>query len=627
MVQNEIPVIQYDKKSEANEKVVNAWWKTPDATIYQSVTAVVRGIKQNLSYRRSDNLRFARLYSNTEFDQYLSGVAAGYFGRRLTFNVVRSCVDTACAKISKSRPRPVFLTSKGNFTQQKRAKQLTKYVDGVFYDGKVHQVGKKAFRDACIFGTGCFKIFPLNGKVTFERVFIDEITVDDVDGREGAPRQIHQTKYIHREVAYDMFCNSGNASDDEKARSIISRASIYSTKTKGKTDMVEITESWHLRSGPEANDGKHVICTDTGSLLVESYDKDYFPFVFTRWNPAILGFYGEGLAAQLVGIQLEINTVLLRIKEAQEVMAVPRIFVEEGSGVTSAQITDEIGGIIRYRGTRPDAAVWPAMSAEVYTHLEYLYRKAFEDTGISQLSAMSKKPAGLDSGVALREYQDIETERFALVATAWQDMYLEAAKIAIDIERDLAKEDKGRSVNVKGKGFIETIKWSEVDLEDDKFVMALYPTNLLPKTPEGQLQFTQELIQSGFIDTQEGLSLLDFPDLEGFFSLRTAAVDDVKFIIERMIEDQVYTSPEEYMDLATALKMTQSAYLRAKTDGTSDESKELLLRFIDDCVDLIRAGQAPQAVPLGNGQPPPGGQPGAIAQPEAPPRSDLMPIQ
>jgi hypothetical protein len=40
------------------------------------------------------------------------------------------------------------------------------------------------------------------------------------------------------------------------------------------------------------------------------------------------------------------------------------------------------------------------------------------------MSASSQKPAGLDSGVAIREFQDIETERFALVSQNYEDCYI-----------------------------------------------------------------------------------------------------------------------------------------------------------------------------------------------------------
>lgn len=606
---SDIPVINYG--TDSRDSFTNAWW-TVEKEVHGHIFAKVQAIRDNQSNRRVDWLRFARLYTNTDFDQFISGIVAGAFGRRLSFNVCRSCVDTATAKIAKAKHRPLFLTENGNFSQQNRAKKLTQYSDGMFADLKIYNCGKQVFKDASIFGTGAIKFFNSNGGPKAERVFIDEIVVDEVDGRNMMPREMHQTKMIHREVLVDTF---------PKFKKEIAAATLNWDQNKKirktTSDMIGVVESWHLPSGLKAKDGRHVIALENITLLDEVYEKDYFPFVFLRWNNPLLGFYGEGLVAQLVGIQLEINTVLLRIKEAQELVAVPRIWVEEGSGVATSQLTNEIGAIGKYRGQAPIFQTPIGMNREVYDYLEYLYRKAFEDTGISQLSASSKKPAGLDSRVALREFQDIETERFSIIAEAYQQMYLDAASILIDLQRDLADAGEDPKVKVKGRDFIETIKWKDVDLENDKFIMQAYPTNLLPRTPEGQLEFTQELVQSGFIETEEALSLLNFPDLKGFFNLKTAAIDDIKFILENIIEHKEYTAPEAYMDLQLAVKMSQAAYLRSKTDGTPEDVKELLRRFIDECTDMLSAATAPEPVP---------GAQGPIAAPVPQPMSDLIPF-
>ena len=53
-----------------------------------------------------------------------------------------------------------------------------------------------AFQDACIFGSGCIKIYIEEGEIKAERVIIDEIKIDDIESYYGKPRQIHQVKYV-----------------------------------------------------------------------------------------------------------------------------------------------------------------------------------------------------------------------------------------------------------------------------------------------------------------------------------------------------------------------------------------------------------------------------------------------
>lgn len=229
--------------------------------------------------------------------------------------------------------------------------------------------------------------------------------------------------------------------------------------------------------------------------------------------------------------------------------------------------------------------------------------------------------------MALREFQDIETERFALVAESYQQLYLDASKILIDLQRELEEDGKKPTVKIKGADFIETVRWKDVDLSDDKFIMQAYPSNFLPKTPEGQLEFTQELVQSGYIEPEEALSLLNFPDLKGFFNLKTAAIDDIKFMLEGIIERGEYTPPEPYMNLNLAIKMAQASYLRSKTDGTPEDRQELLRRMIDECQYLLGALTTPQEPSPPTDVMGMQGIPGAIAEPMSAPVSDLMPIQ
>ena len=324
---SDIPVISYDKNNQSTKAVNPFWWQEKKEK-HTSIFGLVNAIRQNQSYRRLDFLRYLRLYTNTDFDRYMSGIAAGAFGRKISFNVARSCVDTACAKISKSKPRPLFLTEKGNYTQQKRAKNLTKYIDGVFYKGEIYKEAKKVFKESCVCGTGAMKISERNGEVVYEKIFIDEVVIDDQEARYGKPQSIHHTTLVQKEVLKGMF------GEKDPAQKLIDMADTEAAPNKQGMDnsakMIRVIESWHLRSSRDSSDGRHTITISNGTLLDEEWEHDFFPIIFMKWSEPILGFYAEGLVSQVIGIQLEINTLLLRIKEAQELMAVPRIFVEEG---------------------------------------------------------------------------------------------------------------------------------------------------------------------------------------------------------------------------------------------------------------------------------------------------------
>ncbi len=595
------------------------WWKEKNDKIHESVYAKVSHLLEKQSFRSADNLKNMRLYGNFETlsfqtSQYTRSDSNSTLNR-VTLNVIQSMIDTVVSKITKSRPKATFLTDGGNWSMQTKAKKLTKFVEGQFYSTNYYQIASLAFLDACIFGTGAIKIFKDGDKVRAERVFIDEIIVDDAEAYYSEPRQMHQRKYIHRDMLKEMF--------PEKAGFIESagvNSKDFYTSSAPTEDMLPVIESWHLPSGPDAKDGKHSICLENVTLFAESYEKSYFPFVFIRWGTRPLGFFGQGLSEQLAGIQLEINKILKTIQVSMHLTSIPKVFVEASSKVVTAHLNNKIGGIIKYVGTKPSYESVSAIPQDLFMHLDRLYNRAFEIAGISQLSAQSSKPSGLDSGRALREFSNIESERFHSVAKRYEESFMDASKIFIDLSRDIYAEEGKLSVKVKGDKFLETINWEEVDLEEDQYMMQIFPTSSLSSTPSGKLQDVQELLQAGMISPEEGLKLLDFPDLKSYIDRKNAGLADIEKTIELIVDKQIYSTPEPYQDLTNGIKMMQQSYLQYRAVNAPEEVLDMLRRWIEDANELITRAATPQT-PI---EPPMPAEP--IAIPEAPPTSDLLPV-
>lgn len=208
----DIPVIKYNQAATAQLAANPRWWKEKEPEIYGHIFGYVRSLEQDQGARRLQWLQFARLYQNQSPVGFFSGVApsgVGQTGLRDTpaVNVVKSCVDTATSKIGKAKPRPMFLTEDGDYRQQTRAKKLTQYMDGQFDVMGLYPAAAAVFRDGGIFGIGALKIFIDKdmGRVCCERVLPDEIIVDDAEAVYGRPRQLHQKKFLSREVLLEMF--------------------------------------------------------------------------------------------------------------------------------------------------------------------------------------------------------------------------------------------------------------------------------------------------------------------------------------------------------------------------------------------------------------------------------------
>jgi hypothetical protein len=612
------------------------WWASKKDAAHQQLHEYIKRINNEQNFRATDNLRHMRLYGNQEtlgfnLRQY-SKVGSSSLENRVTLNVIQSMIDTVTSKTVKNMPLPMYLTDGGNWKQQNRAKKLNKFTEGQFYHSKVFQKGARAFVDACVFGTGVLKIFRNGNEVCVERVFPNEIIVDDSEAIYGEPRQMHQGKWIHREVLKANY-PAYKRQIEEATQQILDQP--YSDSRT--PDMIYVLESWHLASKKGEKDGRHVITIDNCTLFDETYDKDYFPFVFMRWTPRLLGFFGQGLAEQLQGIQVEINRILRTVQISMHLVSVPRILKEHTSKIISEHFNNKIGSIIGYTGAPPQFMnANGAIPQELFLHLDRLYQRAFEIAGISQLSAQSKKPSGLDSGKALRTFNDIESERFYDVGKRYEDFYLEVAKHLLDTARDIDADPEtkgGYKVTTPGKKFIETIRLKDCDLDDDMYITKVFPISALSKIPSMKLAEVQEMINTGMLAPDVGRRLLDFPDLEAENEIDNADENDIDWTIEQMVEHGEYLPPEPFQNLQLGIQRMQQTYLKLRTQNAPEDRLELLRIWIDDADAQMKEAQAAEAAALANSMPmgPPiqdpslGGLEGVAIDPNAMPPASGIP--
>lgn len=613
------------------------WWKSKKDEIFSNIFSYTSYLDSNQTYRATENVKFLKLYGNNDSlpmktYNYSRAESSSGVTNRVTMNVVQSMIDTVVSKITKNKPKPMFLTEGGDWSLQRKAKKLTQFIEGQFYSTDFYQKASTAFLHSCIFGTGALKIFRNGADIVVEHVFIDEIKIDDNESIYGEPRQMHQEKMVHKEVLKSIFPNKATyidmvGRDDNQYMQ-------YKPQYDTGTDMIKVIESWHLPSSKEAKDGRHTICIENQTLLDEDYDKSYFPFVFMRWGLRPLGFFGQGVGEQLQGLQLEINKILRTIQVSMHLVSIPKLFVEASSKIVTAHLNNKIGGIIKYAGTPPTPGQLGTIPPELFSHLDRLYGRCYEIVGISQLSATAAKPAGLNSGKALRIYNDIETERFMSVGMRYEQMFLDAAKQFIDLAREIdAEEETPLTVKVKTGKFMNSIKWKEVDIDEDKYLMQMFPTSALSQSPAGRLQDVQELLQAGFIAKEDAMKLLNFPDLDAFYNMQNAGLEDIERQIEMMIENGDYETPEPYQNLQLGLEKMQQAYLMYRSQGAPDERLELLRRWMADADALLaqansavqaQAAAAQQAALMSQAQV--GAQAQPMANPVQAPVSDILPV-
>lgn len=607
---------RYATRGRASSLSQKRWFDEPQGDCHEGVFQHAAHIKHRQVRRRYELAVFQQMYCNalqnifagsSLFSATVSTALTAY--SRLSANVVKANVDTATARIAKSKPRAFVLPNRGDYRLKKKAKNLTKFCDGVMQSSGFYAASEDTFRDACIYGSGAVGLFARDGALVAEPLKVDEVLIDQVDGMYDDPQEVHwehptpRTELLAR---YPKF-----AKEIEEAR-LWWRGDMAFMSDK---DLVLVVRSWRKPSLRDGDDGRETVCICNATLEDKPYAKNYLPILRFHWTKPTYGPFGTGIAQELEGIQWTITNIMRDIAEAIHKYAVPRIFVDSLSGLSQHNITNEISVIKCDMSRAPPVFSTPqAMSPDVYQYVQWLIDQSFKEEGLSQLSAQSEKPAGLNSGVAMRTYQDVETQRFAIVGQRWERFYMQAARVFIDLAKDVYEDKKKLAVNVPGRGFIEKLDWKDVSLDADLYDIAVWPTNILPETPEGRLQTANDYVTSGFMPHDVAVQQLDLPILNDWIDQETAARDNIEWALSMILDKARYIEPNGVGNVTLAKQLAQATLLRAPSEDVEPHKIEMLQRFLDRATELEIAQQTPAAAP---GAPPAPGAPAGQAPPPA----------
>lgn len=595
------------------------WWKADnDRSLASELISTASYLKELQAYRIRQLAVSIRLYCGLSVYSY-AGSNVSKMDKtkslpddRPTFNLVQSIVDTLVSRIGQNKPEPKFLTDGADYRQRHLAQELNQFVLGAFYEAHAYEKSIKALRDGLVTGTGAIKVYAGdNDRICMDRVMTTDLYVDDNDSLNGEPQQLIQIKLMDRDRLIAMY---------PKYRQIIAETpQSYpdNSADTGRTtaDQVMVVEGWKLASGPDPEAqgytaGRHVIATVSGVLDEEEWHKIKFPFVFFRYSDPFLGYWGQGIGTRQFGNQISLNRINYTIVRAITLVGVPRVFIEQSSKVVKAHNNNEIGVIVTYSGTKPSYEIAPCNAPELYQERDRLIEYAFRQEGVSDMQATGKKPSGLDSGEAIRSYDDINSDRSAETSVKYEQFFIDLAYLATDVGVDIAKETGHYKSVYPNKDGTKEIDLPKMNILKNPFVIKCFSESSLPRTPAGRIATVTEQVQAGMLSLKEGRRLMRFPDLEQNEKLDNASEERIFQILDKIVEDGVYTMPDPFMDLnlaSTLVVQYINLYLAANLE---EEKADLLRKFFVQVQHMKNLGQsavpiAPGAMPTANPMPAP----------------------
>lgn len=601
------------------------WWKADDdRQLAAEICGNLAYLKTNQTYRMRQLAVDIRLYCGLSVYSY-AGSNVSKMDRtkslpddRPTFNLIQACTDTLVSRLTQNEPSPKFLTDGADYKQRHLAQELNRFILGEFYQTKTYEKSAKALRDCITMGTGCLKVYRGdNDKVCIDRTMSSDLFVDDNDSLNGDPQTLLQMKLMDRDKLL--------ANNPKFKNVIMMTPQSYpdNSPDSGRTtaDQVMVVEGWKLPSGPDKESmgytpGRHTIATMGGIILDEPWEKMKFPFVFINYSDPFLGFWGQGLATQLFGTQLSINRIMYTISRAISLVGVPRVFIEQSSKVVKAHNNNEIGVLVTYSGTKPSYEIAPCNAPELYEERDRLIEYGFRQCGVSNMQATSQKPAGLNSGEAIRSYDDINTDRFAQISKKYENLFVDLAYQVTDCAMDIAKDTGHYQTVYPNKDGTKEIDLPKMGFLKDPFVIKCFTESSLPHQPGGRMAAVTEQVQAGMLTLKEGRRLMKFPDLEQNEKLDNASEERIFKILDAIVEDGDYTPPDPFIDLQLATQLTVQ-YINLYLAANLEEKKaDLLRKFFTQIQALVQGSQPVAPTPIA---------PTPTANPMPAPTSPLVP--
>ena len=459
------------------------------------------------------NLRMFTYSSTTTLDISESEVVGFY--QRGTFstsddttsaiqeNVIASCIETLCSKIASQKVRPFFNTVNGTFKEMQIAKQAQIFFDMLYEENNVNKIITDAFRNACVFDKGIVKI-----------------SDDGITNR--LPWNVF---FDPREVTYNQITYVAEKLPKTPGRILELKYGIKADRNLDYTvyEYYDVIE--HIKA---------VYVQELNKVVTHEYKPNIIPYLEIHYTNPIKGDTSQSVVDQLYGIQTQIDELLAVMKDSIAVNPGMTLLVPRSSNIKTNMLSNRTGQIIQYdpipgQTTSPVTyATNDIISPQFVQLLDKLKNDAYEIVGISQLSATSQKPSGLNSGVALNTMEDIESSRFETQLNSVVRLYVDVAKACLDIfppDIDILPDDLNRA----------NIKWKDIVEARNNMKIQFSAAESLSKDPSEKLKQLVALSQAGVIPQSHIATLMELPDLQSGYNLANNAFNSVYTFIDNVL--------------------------------------------------------------------------------------------
>ena len=572
------------------------WWVHDDigsdAASWGGVISELHRIEALEVFRRESDRLFARYYGDPRYCGW-STVGIQYptpnimDESRSSENVIREIISTLNNKFASNKPVPTVITSGGSYKEKNEAAERETWVRACFEEDKLYdklsiaQFHSMAICDGFIGIRDDLEI----GRPVAYQIPPWEIHVDPVDAQYGTPRSLFRVAAESKEVFAARYPEYA----DECWRATTFFEELWNLRLyNNDSRQLNYVEAWHLPSAPDADDGRHIIAINNCTLVNEEWKYNYFPVVKVPWNPRVFGYFSVGLIEDLIGPQRQLSKVRNAIDEHMRLLSGSFWAVQRGSQIVKSHISNLIGRVIEYTTTAPQLMTPEPVSAALTTHQQDLRNQIFAQSGVSQMSSQAMKPAGLNSGKALRVYADQEDQRFLQAYQAKEAAVVDLANLYMKRAQAMLEEAGDEEPALKAKmvkdGQLIEAEWIDTDIEDIR--IRVLPASSLSTTLAGRIEDIMDLQSLGLItDEDQKRQLIQMPDLKADSDLSLAPRNLILRTLQTdILEKGMSIIPEPYWPLQTCATLGLQVLCFAQLKGYPDDRIQLLQNWVNECV-------------------------------------------
>lgn len=527
--------------------------------LYSKLSAREGKYVRNMNRYNNNGVRRESIWTPDTAPQAYVTPAQNTSGTQTQINVCKSAIDTVTSKISQANVRPYFNPVNGSFDTTEACKTAQHFFDLWLDEQHAYPKSVMCFRDAGTFDIGVMHVNPLTTSI--QRVAPWEYLVDP-------------SEYYHGQVTRAMVWKKYYPLAAIMGWDNVDKTKLRSRFENDQHEKGEFVTYYDLYKGEVWMFYDDIQLSEPVKVEFEQYGGLYRrPFVELFYTRPMRGLYSTSLLDDLYPIQKQIDEIVRRMDSATRKSALQWVFLPDGSNVKASNLENDVTAYTYKPG--PDGGtptiMNPAPMSQQFIQLLELYvNKAYEIAGISQLSAQSKKPSGLDSGRALETMEDIESDRFNTQLQQFTHFLVDVARVAIDCF------PKNQSILPRAIGR-DKMTWGDLRKQRDLFTVQFSAASALSKDPEEKRNEIQFLLDQGLIEKGSVSRFYQMPDLEGVYTLATSAED----YVERVISNAVKTGDIEYTETIDLMLLKSKALAKLNQLNAAGDEAVYINRLVE----------------------------------------------